>query len=78
MTAHLRVYTQCEISWADDGSYVDNCGSTITSKLTCQPVGPQSVARLASKWRRPAVGTQCDLGPQSCDSGILFVFNQQL
>ena len=63
--------SQCEISWADDGSYVDNCGSTITSKLTCQPVGPQSVARLAClrSGVGQAVGTQCDLGPQSCDSG---------
>lgn len=62
---------QCEISWADDGSYSDNCGSTINSKLTCQPVGPQAVARLAClrSGVGQGVGTQCDLGPQSCDSG---------
>ena len=62
---------QCEITWADDGSYRDNCGSTLNSKLACQPVGPQSVARLVclrSGAGQP-LGNQCDLGPQSCDSG---------
>ena len=74
MTAHLRAYLSVRLAGLTM-AVMSTLWFTITSKLTRQPVGPQSVARLAClrSGVGQAVGTQCDLGPQSCDSSILFV-----